>query len=184
MDGGINHHTAAEARQAGANVFVAGTSVFRPAGLRRGHPRAARGFQGMKRSRLWWGLPLCDRRIGFVDRAAGVDERSPARSPGFEIRSARPESIDLPGYVAPSVSADSAEAKAAKPAAPRTREELQQFAKPSRTRRKNCSSGANPWTRTDRAAVQALVDEITRYNEDIRSFEEASAKFDPDPPTK
>jgi len=28
VDGGINHITAAEARQAGANVFVAGTSVF------------------------------------------------------------------------------------------------------------------------------------------------------------
>ena len=28
VDGGINHRTAAEARQAGANVFVAGTSVF------------------------------------------------------------------------------------------------------------------------------------------------------------
>ena len=39
----------------------------------------------------------------------------------------------------------------------------------------NRRKGMDP---NDRAAAQALIDEIVRYNEDVRAFEAASAKLE------
>ncbi len=88
-----------------------GPRSVRPAGLCRGGQAAAQRLQGMKRSWLWWGLPFAIAgSVLLIAPPVSMDDAS--KKPKIEIRSARPESIDLPGYVAPATPTESAEAKA------------------------------------------------------------------------
>jgi hypothetical protein len=131
----------------------------------------------MKRRWWWWVLPFAIAGLVLLI-APPVSLTDPSKKPKIEIRSARPESIDLPGYTPPPAPAFSSETTAAKPAAPRTREELQQVRVALKEKEKKLLSQRKSLDPNDRAAAQALVEEILRYNEDIRSFEEASAKLE------
>jgi hypothetical protein len=139
----------------------------------------------MKRPWLWWSLPFV--LVGLVLLIAPpVSLTDPQnKKPNVEIRSARPESIDLPGYVPPSTPRISPEAGAASPAAPRTLAELQQVRDALKAQEKRLLDRRRSLDSNDHAAVQALVDEITRYNEEVRAFEEASAKIEtPEKPAR
>jgi len=131
----------------------------------------------MKRPWLWWSLPFV--LVGLVLLIAPpVSLTDPQKKPNIEIRSARPESIDLPGYVPPSTPAVSAESTA-KPSAPRTLEELKQVRDALKAKEKALLDRRRSTDPNDRAAMQALVDEIARYNEDVRAFEEAAERLEP-----
>ena len=130
----------------------------------------------MKRSWLWWAAPFA--LVGLVLLIAPpVSLTDEQKKPKIEIRTARPESIDLPGYTAPAPSSISAEARAAKPAAPRTREELNQVRVALKEQEKKLLDRRKSLDPNDRVAAQALVEEIVRYNEDIQALEEASKKL-------
>jgi hypothetical protein len=131
----------------------------------------------MKRSWLWWCLPFAIAGLVLLI-APPVSLTDLQKKPNIEIRTARPESIDLPGYTVPLSPAISAEAKAARPAAPRTREELEQVRKALKVQEKKLLDRRRSLDPNDRAAAQALVDEIIRYNEDVQSLDEASKKLE------
>jgi hypothetical protein len=134
----------------------------------------------MKRPRWWWwALPFALAGLVLLIAPPVSLTDPPKKPPKIEIRSARPESIELPGYTAPAAPAMSPEAEAAKPAAPRTREELEQVRVALKDQEKKLLARRKSLDPNDRAAMQALVDEISRYNDDIRSFEEASAVLEP-----
>ena len=137
----------------------------------------------MKRAWWWWALPFVLAGLVLVI-APPVSLTDPQNKPKIEIRSARPESIDLPGYTPPAPPVLSAEMEAAKPAAPRTREELEQVRVALKAREKKLLEQRKSLDPNDRAAGQALVDEIVRYNEDIRAFEAAAALFAQEKPAK
>ncbi len=129
--------------------------------------------------RRWWLWLLPFALAGLVLLIAPpVSLTDASKKPKIEIRSARPESIDLPGYTPPAAPALPADVTAAKPAAPRTREELQQVRAALKEQEKKLLSRRKSLDPNDRASAQALVDEIIRYNEDIRNLEEASAKLE------
>jgi hypothetical protein len=137
----------------------------------------------MKRSWLWWGLPFALAGLVLLI-APPVSLTDPQKKPKIEIRSAHPESIDLPGYTPRTSTAQTAGADPMKPVAPRTREELQQVRAALKEQEKSLLARRKGLDPNDRAAAQALVDEIEHYNDDIRSFEEASAKLEPETPAK
>ncbi len=131
----------------------------------------------MKRSWLWWVMPFA--LVGLVLLIAPpVSLTDSQKKPKIEIRTAHPESIDLPGYTAPAPASITAEARAARPAAPRTREELQQVRAALKEQEKKLLDRRKSLDPNDRPAAQALVDEIVRYNEDIKALEEASKKLE------
>ena len=131
----------------------------------------------MKRSWLWWGLPFAIAGLVLLI-APPVSLTDSQKRPKIDIRTARPESIDLPGYTAPASPVVSADSKSAKPAAPRTREELQQVRQALKEQEKKLLDRRRSLDPNDRAAAQALVDEIIRYNEDVQALEEASKKLE------
>lgn len=135
----------------------------------------------MKRAWWWWLLPFG--LVGLVLLIAPpVSLTDPQQKPpNVEIRSAKPESIDLPGYVPPTSAAVSPAGAAAKPSAPRTLAELQQVREALKVQEKQLLDRRRSTDPNDRAAMQALVEEITRYNEDIRAFEDASAQLETPP---
>ncbi len=132
----------------------------------------------MKRSYWWWLLPFAV--AGMVLLVAppvslNDAERRPLK---VDIRTARPESIDLPGYTPRPESAVPLDGDAAKPAAPRTREEVAQVRAALKERERKLLDRRKGLDPNDRVAGQALIDEIIRYNEDVRDFEQAAAKLD------
>ena len=137
----------------------------------------------MKRSWLWWGLPFAVAGLVLLI-APPVSLTDPQKKPKFEIRSARPESIDLPGYAPRTSSSPAASTEVSKPVAPRTWEELQQVRAALKEQEKRLLARRKALDPNDREAAQALVDEIERYNDDIRSFEEASVKLEPETAAK
>lgn len=132
----------------------------------------------MKRSRWWWLLPFAVAGLVLLI-APPVSLTDPAKKPAkVDIRTARPESIDLPGYAPRAEPSRPVEAEAAKPAAPRTREEVQQVRAALKDREKKLLARRLSLDPNNRPEAQALVEEIVRYNEDIRAFEAASAKLE------
>ena len=133
----------------------------------------------MKRARWWWWLlPFAVAGLVLLF-APPVSLTDPARKPAkVDIRSARPESIDLPGYTPREESGRPAEGESSKAAAPRTRDELQQVRAALKEREKRLLARRLSLGPNNRAETQSLVEEIVRYNEDIRAFEEASAKLE------
>lgn len=133
----------------------------------------------MKRIYGWWLLlPFVVAGLVLIVAPPVSLNDAERRPPKVDIRTARPESIDLPGYTPRPESALSAADDSARPAAPRTREEVSQVRAALKEREKkllNRRKGLDP---NNRAAAQALIDEIVRYNEDVRAFEAASSKLE------
>ena len=132
----------------------------------------------MKRPRWWWLLPFAVAGLVLLI-APPVSLNDAERRPlKIDIRTARPESIDLPGYAPRPESPIPADGDATKPAAPRTRAEVLQVRAALKEREKRLLDRRKGLDPNDRAAAQALIDEIVRYNEDVRAFEVSSAKIE------
>lgn len=132
----------------------------------------------MKRSYWWWALPFGVAGLVLLV-APPVSLNDAERKPlKIDIRTAKPESIDLPNYTPRPESTAPAEGESARPAAPRTREEVVQVRAALKEREKKLLNRRKGMDPNNRAAAQALIDEIVRYNEDVRAFEAAWAKLE------
>ncbi len=130
----------------------------------------------MERSAWLYAVPLVlvAAVLVIAPPASLIPASDKEKAANLGVRPAKPEPVPLP----PGIVADATPADITRPALPRTVEEWRQARKALKDRenmlrRRRFAIGAN-----DRASLQVLAEEITRYNEDLSLHEKQAAQFE------